>query len=100
MYNYESIYLLQRSGKQYINNNKNAPARRDNKLTEELDMKGIQCDSKISKHSLEQLIEILELRMKYEKDKQMIIKQSSSDIEALLLMKGSNTFDKDVCVYI
>jgi hypothetical protein len=63
-------------------------------------MKDIQCDSKISNHSLEQLIEILEVKMKYEKNKQMIIKQSSSDTEDLLLMKGSNTFDRDVCVYI
>jgi hypothetical protein len=63
-------------------------------------MKDMQCDSKISNHSLEQLIEILEVKMKYEKNKQMIIKQSSSDTEALLLMKGSNTFDRDVCVYI
>ena len=99
MYNYESICLSQRSGKKYINNNKNAPARRENKLTDELDMKCIQCDSKISKHSLEQLIEILDVRMKYEKNKQMIIKQSSSDLEGLL-MKRSNRFDKDVCVYI
>ena len=71
------------------------------RLTEEgLCMKDMQCDSKISNHSLEQLIEILEVKMKYEKNKQMIIKQSSSDTEALLLMKGSNTFDRDVCVYI
>lgn len=71
------------------------------RLSEErLDVKGIQCDSRISKLSLEQLIEILDVRRKYKKHKQMIIKQSSSDIEALLLMKGSNTFDRDVCVYI
>ena len=71
------------------------------RLTEEaLCMKDMKCDSKISNHSLEQLIEISEVKMKYEKNKQMIIKQSSSDIEALLLMKGSNTFDRDVCVYI
>ena len=37
-------------------------------------MKDMQCDSKISKHWLEQLIEILEVRIKYEKNKQMIIK--------------------------
>ena len=53
------------------------------KLSEErLDVKGIQCDSRISKLSLEQLIEILDVRRKYKKHKQMIIKQSSSDKEA------------------
>jgi hypothetical protein len=45
-------------------------------------VKGIQCDSRISKLSLEQLIEILDVRRKYKKHKQMIIKQSSSDKEA------------------
>ena len=71
------------------------------RLSEEgLCMKDMQCDSKISNHSLEQLIEISEVKMKYEKNKQMIIKQSSSDTEAPLLMKGSNTFDRDVCVHI
>ena len=46
-------------------------------------VKGIKCDSKISQFSLEQLIEILEMRRKYKKNKQMIIKQSSSSyIEA------------------
>ena len=49
---------------------------------ERLDVKGIQCDSRISKLSLEQLIEILDVRRKYKKHKQMIIKQSSSDKEA------------------
>lgn len=53
------------------------------RLSEErLDVKGIQCDSRISKLSLEQLIEILDVRGKYKKHKQMIIKQSSSDKEA------------------
>jgi hypothetical protein len=53
------------------------------RLSEErLDVKGIQCDSRISKLSLEQLIEILDVRRKYKKHKQMIIKQSSSDKEA------------------
>jgi hypothetical protein len=53
------------------------------RLSEErLDVKGIQCDSRISKLSLEQLIEILDVRRKYKKHKQMIIKQSSSDTEA------------------
>jgi hypothetical protein len=54
------------------------------RLSEErLDVKGIQCDSRISKLSLEQLIEILDVRRKYKKHKQMIIKQSSSDKEAI-----------------
>jgi hypothetical protein len=53
------------------------------RLSEErLDVKGIQCDSRISKLSLEQSIEILDVRRKYKKHKQMIIKQSSSDKEA------------------
>jgi hypothetical protein len=53
------------------------------RLSEErLDVKGIQCDSRISKLSLEQLIEILDVRRKYKKHKQMIIKQSSSDKES------------------
>jgi hypothetical protein len=53
------------------------------RLSEErLDVKAIQCDSRISKLSLEQLIEILDVRRKYKKHKQMIIKQSSSDKEA------------------
>ena len=71
------------------------------RLSEEgLCMKDMRWDSKISKHSLEQLRGILEVRIKYEKNKQMVIKQSSSDTEAPLLMKGSNTFDRDVCVHI
>ena len=53
------------------------------RLTEEgFDLKGSQCDSRISKLSLEQLIEILEMRSKYEKNKHIIIKQSSSDTDS------------------
>jgi hypothetical protein len=38
------------------------------RLSEErLDVKGIQCDSRISKLSLEQSIEILDVRRKYKK---------------------------------
>ena len=68
------------------------------RLSEErLDVKGIQCDSRISKLSLEQLIEILDVRRKYKKHKQMIIKQSSSDKEAT---EEEIQYIRQVCVYI
>ena len=68
------------------------------RLTEErLDVKDIQCDSTISKLSLERLIEILDLRRKYKKHKQMIIKQSSSDTEAA---DEEMQYIRQVCVYI
>jgi hypothetical protein len=68
------------------------------RLSEErLDVKGIQCDSRISKLSLEQLIEILDVRRKYKKHKQMIIKQSSSDKEAA---DEEMQYIRQVCVYI
>ena len=68
------------------------------RLTEErLDVKDIRCDSTISKLSLENLIEILDLRRKYKKHKQMIIKQSSSDTEAA---DEEMQYIRQVCVYI
>jgi hypothetical protein len=68
------------------------------RLTEErLDVKDIRCDSTISKLSLEHLIEILDLRRKYKKHKQMIIKQSSSDTEAA---DEEMQYIRQVCVYI
>jgi hypothetical protein len=68
------------------------------RLSEErLDVKDIQCDSTISKLSLEHLIEILDLRRKYKKHKQMIIKQSSSDTEAA---DEEMQYIRQVCVYI
>jgi hypothetical protein len=69
------------------------------RLSEErLDVKDIQCDSRISKLSLEQLIEILDVRRKYKKYKQMIIKQSHHLIKKLL-RKRSSTFDRCVHIY-
>jgi hypothetical protein len=53
------------------------------RLTEEgFDLKGIHCDSRILKLLLEQFIEILEVRSKYEKNIHMIIKQSSSETDS------------------
>lgn len=53
------------------------------RLTEEgFDLKGSQCDSRILKLSLEQFIEILEVRSKYEKNIHMIIKQSTSETDS------------------
>jgi hypothetical protein len=48
---------------------------------ERIHMKGGQCDFRISKISLEQLMKILDVRRKYKKNKKMIIKQSSSYTE-------------------
>jgi ElaB/YqjD/DUF883 family membrane-anchored ribosome-binding protein len=50
------------------------------RLTEEvLDARGIECDAKISKISLQQLKEILEeVRRRYKKNKKVIVKKSSS----------------------
>ena len=42
-----------------------------------IDAKGIHCDSKISKISLEQLTQILDEVRKYKKDKKIRIKRSS-----------------------
>ena len=44
-------------------------------------MKDGQCDFRISKVSLEQFMKILDVRRKCKKNKQMIIKQSSSYTE-------------------
>jgi hypothetical protein len=50
------------------------------RLTEEvLDARGIECDARISKISLQQLKEILEeVRRRYKKNKKVMVKKSSS----------------------
>jgi hypothetical protein len=51
-------------------------------IEEGFDLKGSQCDSRILKLSLEQFIEILEVRSKYEKIIHMIIKQPTSETDS------------------